>query len=643
MLALPTPGQPAPSLFLRQTVSAEEIAAAGLTRMGDLIAYLDGVRWTTVHGYAARPAFGALALPTQGSWQVFVDGQPYEVALWGVPQLALLPISLQNVARVTVYDLPRLHQGHWAGGGVLHFVSKSQPEGAALASHLVVKNETGDPGPLIYTPNGTGLRNVDKVGPDGSALAGYRAGAWSVAGGGHSQQHIPTDDRTWRRNWTSFRGGETAEILLYNLYAQARYGARATQHTLRAQYAWQRDMLFSRATARETPLQLRYLRLGAHGHHRRWRYYLTLTSKDVVPYNERDQFVPVDWRERAGEAVLQRQWESRLFHGTVGGGAARQVLEDGLSGKPLRAGAGRLFASAAASIPDWQGQGSAEVAFGASQVVLRGQVQVLRQRGRHRAGVHLSHWQGLPHEYDPLAMWQSDGATLARQTGSGVRTEAVLNLGSLRSAARSSAEARWRYQRGTGWVRLHGGLHWFHRWLFIASNLEYLPGQEAFSVAAQTGPYAAGLVGHWGGTAAVRLGGVRLRLHYDYQRAAGGEAAFRTAWQAVARHRAQLVGWTQPVSGLWLHSRLGYQSGTTWAAYERLAGATNRRYVGRVPGFWRWDIHVRKQVGKGLGFIGLGLENLLNDRIQLHPAGAQFDLAFKVQLSLILPTAAVTE
>jgi hypothetical protein len=191
-LVTPAAAQGQERIVIRRAV----IDAAGWAKLSEVLLRAGGWQRVSVDGLVMDASPDGLPPEdsrTTGMWRVLIDGREVPTTFAGMRVLEMLPINIAQVESVTVTRGGRVIAGALESRGTIHFHSRTPPGGASLMATFQVENETGDPGPYLYTPQATG--NIDNNGPYYVGLLGLRWGGWDADIGFRRATENITDER----------------------------------------------------------------------------------------------------------------------------------------------------------------------------------------------------------------------------------------------------------------------------------------------------------------------------------------------------------------------------------------------------------------------------------------------------------------
>ncbi len=187
-------------LLASQTFDADDLQRAGLVRIGDVLRLAEGWDLSSIEGFVLRATPPGAPLSERATYAVFIDGVFVPLDQLGATHANRLPISLEDVERVTIDARPTITRGRFAHGAI-RIETRRPDHSLELRARHVVGSETGDPGPFQFTELAT--PNVERFGFDSHATLGGRTGggtgaAWGSASG-RIARHYASDPLVLQR------------------------------------------------------------------------------------------------------------------------------------------------------------------------------------------------------------------------------------------------------------------------------------------------------------------------------------------------------------------------------------------------------------------------------------------------------------
>jgi len=228
------------------------LSARGTTRFTELLQSLEPINYWSTDRYTARVVGLGLGGPHALGPAVIVDNLLTTPRLMDRIQYELIPLVSQDIDRIHFKPgLTRTADGRLVDGIV--YVETKQPAGFTVSSHIGWTNETGDPGPYLYT--NAQAKNVDRSGPTVGARITWGNDRWVVRTGFDTDAFHMTDPRTDGRIWRTYAGQKKA--LVYHATPNVQISFRGERSRLGIQVARsvKNDFLFDEIASTEWPLK----------------------------------------------------------------------------------------------------------------------------------------------------------------------------------------------------------------------------------------------------------------------------------------------------------------------------------------------------------------------------------------------------
>ncbi len=606
-------------LLLAQTLTADELRSAGLVRIADVLRLAEGWDVASIEGFTLRATPPGNPLPERVSYAVFIDDVFVPLDQLGTTHVNRLPLSLEDVERVTIDSSPVVIRGRFAPGA-FRIETRRPASPLELRARHVAGSETGDPGPYQFTELAS--PNVERFGFDSDGSLAARAGGVQANAGYRSIRHYASDPFVLDR-YVAIAGSEFRVLEGGGPSARAQWVGERVNAAVFVRTTGIDDSYFLRPNGREIPVENGFEQFGASG---RWhaRENLDVDATVTSTSNELDASgrggVPaLDWRTEAKELDVRASACRGPLAATLGGRvtlheahARTDIRDDEWTGGGVSVRLERADSSGAATSLDLmfeQERGENASAFAASH---------RRQWRRGTFGLALSAARMLPEPASPFWFWREQGLSVLEEEGVAVDAD-----GTVQRAGLFAADVGASTTLGTR-VTLEADL--FLRATRDAAledeRFQYDPDAETFTspVALRTdeaGETAGGTLAAMGVLSAT----TRVRASWRYQDAIGGSALYRDAVRAVPRHAARLTFSTTPFRNFDVECAVRARSASHWIAYEDVGAQSGGRYDDRIPGWGTVDVAFRKWLaGRHLRF-GVAFRNLLDREVRTHPIG----------------------
>lgn len=163
----------------RQYITAEVIRIQGITRLSELLTWIDKAGYATIDWNMFYLNLNGTSTFQQQSLLLMINGQKVELERWDALNLDLLGIAITNIAYVEVFNTPTLVNGQFAGKGAINIVTRNDARGLTVTGYNNYGNPVGDPGPAQYMGR-FASPNVHKTGFLYGTSAGYYAKKWHL-------------------------------------------------------------------------------------------------------------------------------------------------------------------------------------------------------------------------------------------------------------------------------------------------------------------------------------------------------------------------------------------------------------------------------------------------------------------------------
>lgn len=599
---------------------ADSSAAAELSwwaSFPDLPSMAFGSEGTSTDRVDRHESPGSLRGPEAGAPRVWLDGMPIAGTALGVPSWAWIPLGTPDLARIEGLDRAAVAGGRPELEGALVASSRVPGPGERLHLRVMSLNESGDPGPLRFTPLAS--PNVDGPLYEIDAAAGERwESGWVTASAVRRERWSVTRPELRERNRAFFREGSTG---VRAEGASLALGQRIGSASVRTRLWGSRGDRYLRPPSIGAELAARVAHLLAGtsltaplSRRDSVRAYVVVSSWEMDSPSESappDDPRQIAWSERGLRAGGQL---------AAGRGAVR--LTTGLDGSWTRHGRvdaemDRASATAYATVMlpsgPWRwtlgaengGEtGGAGALLGVERSLGRGWIEgVVSWRSGGRDGP-LALWDHAVRDPGILSVLGIE-AGVVEERDPGRRVTARLAAGIRGGDAEGRVELFARDFAGERRPAL--GFVW-----------------DADAVVGRWGPLESGEGAVVGAAARVRasLGpAAQGRASVEVARPSGTRA-FEDWWSGAPRVQAWIDARVRVRPGWWLRSTLRGRSGVRWAGFADLEDRGEVPGDGRLPASLLGDIRLEGAVFGGRLRVLVGLTNVLDQDARLHPLGA---------------------
>jgi hypothetical protein len=622
------------ALGLSSSAAAEVITSgalqqAGVFHIGDVLLLANPLRVSSTDGYTWRINPGGLSPFQRQGWTVMLDGQRVDLNTFDQVHFNLPPVSVDWVDSVEILDRPRLSDGEFADGGLIHIHTRKPRRGLSIRGHAATGSETKDPGPYRYTTFAT--PNVDRTGTDAAATLDFAARQWYIRAGLIKQTHAFTDLAMVRRNQRIFAAPGFMELDGTLASLKVSLDAASGSHTALANYSRaDRYFFFFQPLGREIPLDCAIGHVGANGdfaasERLRFRYRLQYSQQRFDPLPNALDF-DFDWR-------LQN------FHVNFEGDFLSQRIGVGFDRFRLnRLGAfdiGKVYAS----VRHNHQETDVLIAFSGGEMGIKA---ALANRWtptpRQALQATLSFAQRLFAEDNNLWYWSERGYDLLEANGMDYTV-----TGRIGNRRQLTTDFAWKYMFNPGAsLEIAAGHRLFADLYLERQDFTFHPDDCAFSApttlhADQGGQVFDGRVA-FQQTLSTHL---THQFFYGYQAAIAGDGVFKDVWASIPQHKINYSLTYTPVENFSIWAMVTQLSASRWADYRGVDGAVCEsgsvtvRYTSTVKPATILDLQFQKWFWRRRLQANLLFRNVLDSNYRYHPIGATFDLGVYIQVKAV--------
>ena len=619
----------------RQLITVETLREAGVCRLSDILALVDGWDISTINGFTWEASPRGLSSFGRPTWAVMLDGQPVDLDIFAVRSLDRLPVSLGQIDSIVILSTPAVQNGQFVEGGLIRIHSRRPGRGLSIQAHVATASETGDPGPYGFTDRAT--PNVDRVGSDVSGHVFYGGSRAYAAVGALWREHFVTNRSIRERN-RDISIDEHPIIKQAAASLQAGWEIGGGRHELYLGHSRIRDYYFLKPFGREVPVESPFTQIGLGGT-LRLSGVTGLRYGAVYSINQLDQHrnsldLDFDWQLSRWRAELEASHVCSSHRFVLGAGLTGTSAETGYplsdDGYTTVSLYGELMYRPRLTM-------SQSLAFlltsNGGDLGVKTALAHRRRFGRqHAVEAVLSYFERIPEEDGRIWYWLERGYAFLSDNG-----VEVVNEGGLGKARTVAGDARWmiRFNRDVS-ARLGAYYRQMSGLSLEDQRFEFEPSSQSFAgpvrlVANRRGQIAGGEIAvSWA------LREVDLHLFYRLQDVVSGDQLFKRTWRTVPRQRLRITALYRPWESVSLWGMLQYRSATRWADYREAAVQTGGVYSQEVDGAVTLDLAAQKWFWERRLRLHLLFRNVLNDAVPYHPIGAAYGLTFMVQAEVLL-------
>ena len=157
----------------KQYITAELIRILGITRLSELLVWIDKTTYTTNDWNKYSLNINGTSTLQQQNYLLMINGMKVEPERWDAIGINELGIAVTDIGYVEIFNTPQIVNGQFAGKGAINIVTRNDYKGLTISGYTNYGNLTSDPGPSQFA---SGYSN--ETGLVYSYAAGYYAKKW---------------------------------------------------------------------------------------------------------------------------------------------------------------------------------------------------------------------------------------------------------------------------------------------------------------------------------------------------------------------------------------------------------------------------------------------------------------------------------
>ncbi|MFB0516535.1 MAG: hypothetical protein ACETWG_08020 [Candidatus Neomarinimicrobiota bacterium] len=625
-------------------LTAATLKQAGITRIADLLQLLTDWSLSSTDGYSWRASVNGLSSFQNQSWSIFLDGHKIDLRFLDFHHLNMLPVVIDDIDYVEVISMPQLYCGEYSDGGIIHIHTREPPVGLTVKGNLLLGNETGDPGPYLFTEYAT--PNVDRIANDGSLSIAWGSGYWYARANLIIQKHSFSDVAMLRRNssliddWPGLHNAISPSL---------GFGIEAFRgvHDIFIGFPYTSKYFFYFGpSGREIPVNSSWPHFGLNGEffpasRTSMRYRLLFSGHQIDMYPNTLDF-DFDWRKRSIYADVEMNFRSASYRTTIGAAYDRFMLDTDYPLENDTFALYKIYGNVNHQLSKSINQNvSAFLVFNGKDIALKTAVaHTWDIKPDHTLRFNLAVSQRLLEEDNSLWYWIERGYGILETAGIEYTLDGDLRAGKQIAADLMLAS---RFARG---LRIETALSYrkFSDRYWIEQHFVFNP--DGYSVTSPLEIHTRSKGQVLGARMAVLFSPtpkVTQRISLGYQSTAAGNNFFKDGWGAVPKYRANYQFIYVPVESFSIWTMVGYVSPATWREYENIDGRPylkssvgNFTYSSTIGGSVIIDFKAEKKFWEERLMLAILLRNLLNQDHRYHPFGSAFDFSLFLQVKVLL-------
>jgi hypothetical protein len=619
----------APDSPVKQIVTESMIKAAGIVSIADIVSLADNWNSYTIDGSSEFYSANSLSPYENQDAVIFVDGLKTDIKIFDIQNLNTLPLSIEQIDYVEFISVPCIYLGNFITAGAIHIHTKTPGEGLSVQAIHTIGDETGDPGPLVFTEYKS--PNVDKLAQFFAAGINAAGKDWFLGGHLKHEETFETDPAINKRLLYLNSDDNKAKILSYWF----RTGIHALNgiQQLSVALTTNNDYLFFNPFGNEIPVKQSYRQFGFKGNAEFDNFgfnYSASTSLNEPGYLDNNKDVYFDFALNAFSLNIEGYYQSEFARIALGIGndkytaSTTSVLRD--KNISLRS----LYLQADI-IPDDNVMQSAGIftTRNYNNYSIKGYLNNLWKINRYNSVfAGFSYIESQFAEDNNYWVWRNRGYKFNMSEDD---YDVPDNFNSKKIF---TADLNYTFKPDSGKLFRTGiNFRRFTDYYLEKQLFQYNADTSTFSSLIEIRPEE--YLKAYGAFASINYkitGSFTAGLYYSFTSYIEGSTLFEEAWQNFPRHHIALSLNYQLTEALGLFARIKYYSPTRWHDYKYASYQSDEKYITDIkPGLlvdlsantWLWNKKI---------WLSAIAKNLFNEPEKYHAAGADLDLRVYIQL-----------
>ena len=232
--------------------SREDLLNRGAVGLTDVLASLETMRYWSIDRFSGQFVDAGMGGAHATQPTIFVDGLPMTAPFIGQSSFDLVPIVTNDIASIRRTSGLNFLANGALSDGIIH-IETVQPRGFSLRGSIGLINETGDPGPSLYSQ--PEARNVDRSGPTTGFRMSWGNANWYLQAGFDGNSYHLTDARIEGRVWRVFAGNRKPIVSHTTPHIRLRYSSNRTKASVWAGKTTKKNFLFDELAGQEWPFE----------------------------------------------------------------------------------------------------------------------------------------------------------------------------------------------------------------------------------------------------------------------------------------------------------------------------------------------------------------------------------------------------
>lgn len=615
----------------KRIISESMIKSAGIVSLSDILLLLPDWNYSTIDGFTKTVSANGLSSLQRQNFILMVDDLKYDLNVFDIQNINLLPISITQIDYVEIYSVPKIIEGEFAGCGLIHFHTKQPPKGMSFFANEIIGNETGDPGPYRYTLFSSS--NVDKIGPYFSTGIDYGSKNWSVKAGYKNEETFISDSLL--KNRISYLSKNNNKAALNSGWGKVDVNWIGGVTSISGGVTNHEDFFFFKPLGYEIPALRTIYNFGVNGRYKADKNislkYSADYSTNELNYNENNIGFNFDFRLKTVSAGIEGNYQSGLFSSMLGFGVKSLKLNTlkkvGIDEMSFQ----KIYTSTSI--------------FPSKNLTETLQLYLTKTRsGNSVKGALINNWilnnktglsanfayfERLLDEDMSYWSWLNKGYDVSKEISADYNV-----IGTAKKSKTFTCDISYsvKYDSTLSFA-LSGNYRRF-------SN--YYIEQQFFQFDENLATYTSPVIlytDEWLKTAGFGIeigqklsGKLKHKIFYNYQQNFGASSAFENAWQVFPKNSITYMLEYNPVESFGIWTRIKYLSSSVWYDYKYSDIQTDNYNSYKLKPKIIFDLSLQKWFFKRTLWINILLRNIFNQNELFSPIGVKLNLTDYIQV-----------
>lgn len=611
----------------RQVVTEQMIKSAGIISLSDIMYLADKWNYSSIDGFTKAVSANNLSTYQRQNIVFLIDGQKYDISIFDVQNINLLPVSISQIDYVEFYTTPQIVNGNFIECGFIHFHTKKPVKGISAFINEIVGNETGDPGPYRYTEYAT--PNVDKIGPFYATGINYGSKNWFAKASFKHEETFDTDPFISDR--VSFlNSNENLKATLNSGFGALAVNWQNGTTNFSGGISNHDEFFFFKPAGYEIPVMRTLAHLGADGYFKldkniSFRYLASYSENGLANRENRINF-NFDLNIKTISATVEGNYNIKYLNVLLGFGAdkyealsLRNIDYDNYTNR--KAYAVISYAPSSSFTQNINLYYLKDKNFNS----LKGSFSNIWKLNNYNIiSSSFSFFEHSPEEEMSYWTWLNRGYNLQKELNID-----YIAFGTKGKSKTITADLFYSIKPdSTLSIEVSGNFRYFINHYIEKQSFQYSNASSVFFGPVMVYQDEDLKTAGCGITIFQRISPyVSHKLTYNFQHQIPGSDEFKEAWREIPNHNISYMINYNPTATFGIWAKIKYLSSSVWYNYKYSDSQTNSFYNYELKPSLMLDLSVHKWFFHKTLWLNLLLRNILNKDAQYNPAGVNFTLS----------------